>query len=66
MRVLVGRARTPCAPRRAEDCPPCLFPLRHRRITAFINLMAGNSWRRVSYSLVVLLNLILILTPDLL
>jgi hydrogenase maturation protease len=22
--VLRGRARTPCAPRRAEDCPPCL------------------------------------------
>ena len=38
-----GRARTPCAPRRAcafakapahkEDCPPCLFPLHHWRGT---------------------------------
>src|SRR5208283_2120554 len=24
--VTAGRARTPCAPRRAEDCPPYLFP----------------------------------------
>ena len=32
--VMGGRARTPCAPRRAGDCPPYLFPLRHRRITA--------------------------------
>jgi len=32
--VMGGRARTPCAPRRAEDCPPRLFPRRHRPITA--------------------------------
>ena len=32
--VVGGRARTPCAPRRAEDCPPYLFPRRHRHITA--------------------------------
>jgi len=33
--VLAGRARTSCAPRRPEDCPPCLFPppslTRHKR-----------------------------------
>ena len=29
-----GRARTPCAPRRAEDCPPYLFPRRYWRITS--------------------------------
>jgi len=32
--VTAGRARTPCAPRQAEDCPPCLFSLRHRGITS--------------------------------
>ena len=34
--VMGGRARTPCAPRRAGDCPPYLFPLRHRRMTGRI------------------------------
>ena len=28
-----GRARTPCAPRRAAECPPYLFPRDHRRNT---------------------------------